>query len=501
MTKISYTRLISNNVSKTRTAFWKITFLLAIGLILMIPQSPLKAQYTKVNAGFMGAMQGTAAWGDYDNDGDPDVIVTGTSEEQAEQEMPVSIIYRNDGGTFTNIQAGLMGVRKSGAAWGDYDADGDLDLALSGYNDADEDTALIYKNMGNDNFMATDIYVDGATNAAIDWGDANNDGHLDLIVTGRTDPFNIIFESIIYINEGNDSFSQINAGLEEMEDGSVHFADYDNDGDNDLLLTGEFEAWVYENDGSGTFSKIDTQPLGVNESDSDWGDFDNDGDLDFALAGETSTLSDQARIYEQEAPGEFDVVATDIQGVHSGTVEWSDANGDGNLDLLVMGIYNSEEWTFLYTGDGNGNFSQQPVNIQGYAFCDADWADYDNDGDPDLLVSGRDTSWMRKTVIYKKTGAIGNIGNEISSEPEVTFEIFPNPLDENSVIRYDLPSKIQTAKIVVFDENGKELKNYKVEFFPEGTLPVDLSDLSTGISYFTLILNDKITVSRKVLIE
>ena len=68
----------------------------------------------------------SVAWGDYDNDGDLDVLLTGPSGGVA------SRVYRNNGGTFSDIGAGLPGVSISSVAWGDYDNDGDLDILLTG---------------------------------------------------------------------------------------------------------------------------------------------------------------------------------------------------------------------------------------------------------------------------------------------------------------------------------------------------------------------------------
>ena len=116
-------------------------------------------------------------WGDYDGDGDLDLLVRGT-----EAENPRTAIYRNDGnGTFTDIGATLSADFGQGAVeWGDYDADGDLDfIVLTGQE------TLVYRNDGNGTF--TDIAA-GLTDVAIgsvDWVDYDRDGALDLLVTGR----------------------------------------------------------------------------------------------------------------------------------------------------------------------------------------------------------------------------------------------------------------------------------------------------------------------------
>ncbi len=77
-------------------------------------------------------LAGTCAWGDYDKDGDLDLAVAG-----ADATTKYAKIYRNDAGTFIDIGASLPAVSNCALAWGDCDNDGDLDLAIAGQNLAD----------------------------------------------------------------------------------------------------------------------------------------------------------------------------------------------------------------------------------------------------------------------------------------------------------------------------------------------------------------------------
>jgi predicted nucleotidyltransferase len=87
----------------------------------------------------------SAAWGDYDNDGDLDVLLTGTPDSTS----GISEIYRNDGNdTFVPLSAGLTGVFRGAVAWGDYDNDNDLDILLTGTPDGATGISKIYRNDG-----------------------------------------------------------------------------------------------------------------------------------------------------------------------------------------------------------------------------------------------------------------------------------------------------------------------------------------------------------------
>ncbi len=227
------------------------------------------------------------AWGDYDNDGDLDILLTGGSIPGGR----LSEVYRNDGNdTFTDINAGLVGVEYNSVAWGDYDNDGDLDILLAGSNVAGNYLSEVYRNDGNDTFTAINAGLPGICDGSVAWGDYDNDGDQDiLLATGL--PYGV-YISRIYRNDGNDTFTDIDAGLQGVGFCSVAWGDYDNDGDLDILLAGIYYdgSWhtiskVYRNDGDDTFTDINAGLVGVTNCSVAWGDYDNDGDLDILLSG------------------------------------------------------------------------------------------------------------------------------------------------------------------------------------------------------------------------
>ena len=144
-----------------------------------------------------GLVGGSVAWGDYDNDGDLDILLTGADTLTSR----VSKIYRNDGGIFTDIGASLIDLRNSSAAWGDYDNDGDLDILLTGYTGPQVGVTFfskIYRNDGG-TFTDTGISLTGVANGSVAWGDYDNDGDLDILLTGSA---NGQYVSKIYRNDG-----------------------------------------------------------------------------------------------------------------------------------------------------------------------------------------------------------------------------------------------------------------------------------------------------------
>ena len=250
---------------------------------------------------------------DYDNDGDLDIFTAGWNGT-----TNYAIIYRNDDNTFTNIGAELQGVRSGGCPWGDYDNDGDLDLLITGW-DGSSSYSIIYR---NDSGSFTDISAGlGPIHGPAAWGDYDNDGDLDLVQSGYGETSD--FETCLYQNNSG-TFSEVTSGLPGLNRGSLAWGDYDNDGDQDLLLTGDdgtnFIADVFENN-EGAFTGISSGISGTRSGGVGWADYDNDGDLDLIVTGQKTDLTACAQIYRNEATTTNSIpqAPSNLQATVSGT--------------------------------------------------------------------------------------------------------------------------------------------------------------------------------------
>ncbi len=255
------------------------------------------AQFTPVNLHIQGVVDGSVEWGDYDGDGDPDLLLTGETTSG-----PVTKIYRNDRkNRFINIKAGLPGVHFGVARWDDFDQDGDLDLIICGTERSGKVITQLFMN-NNNKFERIPTRIVNLTMSDIAWGDFDNDGDDDFVITGETQ--NGKFQTKLYRNEKNGFFSLTPAKFANVRSGSVDWGDFDHDGDLDLLLTGESTAGpvsiIYRNDRNNVFTDINAGLMPLYMSDGHFGDYDNDGDLDVIISGMSSNYNFITKVYRND---------------------------------------------------------------------------------------------------------------------------------------------------------------------------------------------------------
>jgi len=386
-----------------------------------------------------GVFLSSVAWGDYNNDGFLDILLVGRLTDI--YEGYISKIYKNNGdGTFSEqTQISLTGITSGSAAWGDYNNDGLLDILLTGcwVNPYPHNVSKIYKNNGDGTFSEqTGTLLPNICGSAA-WGDYNNDGHLDILLTGYSEIEGYV--SKVYKNNGNETFSeQIGISLPGVSEGASTWADYNNDGFLDILLTGRTASEhliskIYKNNGNGTFTEQTGISLpGLHGGSVAWGDYNNDGFLDILLRGDTTFgFTPITKIYKNNGDGTFsEQTGIALKGLSEGSAAWGDYNNDGLLDILLTGVeivitgnrgvrqYISK----IYKNNGDGTFSEQTGTLfNGLTVLSAFWGDYDNDGRLDVLVSAYDTI----TNIYTS-----KIFKNISSYPANTVPAAPSNLQQ-----------------------------------------------------------------------
>lgn len=363
---------------------------------------------------------------DYDNDGDLDIAVFGYYVVYNVSADDRLMLMRNDGPsgdtwnfTYFTLEAENLYSGTSDLAWADADNDGDLDLAVGS-----EGLTFIFRNdSGTLNPMATELpgYAEDNMQAyydlrSISWADYDNDGDMDLLLPSVVNDTSFGYQTKLMRNDsvdpsGNVVFTDAGAGFSPAAHAQSTWADNDNDQDLDLLLVNQDPMMddgyfrLYTNNGDGSFTgNVILDSLSIEHGESQWGDYDNDGDLDILVAGNLKETDGtytpvNLRIYENNGTG-YDTVniipcaTCDWFDVYAAS--WADYDSDGDMDILLAGSYNSGtniegrariliNDNGIYNTEGSDFPAPHASGDRGGTFS---WLDMDNDGDLDYFIAG-----------------------------------------------------------------------------------------------------------------
>ncbi|HEY4788293.1 MAG TPA: VCBS repeat-containing protein, partial [Bacteroidales bacterium] len=403
----------------------------------------------------IGLKNSSAAWGDYNNDGFLDILMTGDSSTRSIKK-PVTIIYKNNGNEIFTEQTGISvpGVINGSVAWGDYNNDGLLDIAITGDTGTVSSSPMskIYKSNGDGTFSEqAGIHLTGLSNSSLAWNDFNNDGLLDLVLCGNTGNYYI---AKIYKNNGDGTFSeQTIIDLNEVDlmystggKNNIAVNDYNNDGFKDILLAEyntnsnyPYIAKIYKNNGDGTFVK-QNEITGLSGSSVAWGDYNNDGWLDILLTAHIGApVYYGSKIYKNNGDGTFsEQTGVSLPGAYQGSVAWGDYNNDGYLDILALsGPSNLFPTTRIYKNNGDGTFSvQNGISLPNLNQASIAWGDYNSDSYLDILLTGSGVTKIYKNIGTYSTNSIANAPGNLHQK--INFN--------NIKLKWDKASDAQTPQ-------------------------------------------------------
>jgi hypothetical protein len=456
------------------------TQLTFVFLILFLVKSSYGQSFTDINAGLPGLLNSFSLdWGDYDNDGDLDLLLAGQLDSIG---LPcLCLVCRNDSGLFNKLNIGVTPLRYACVRWIDYDSDGDLDFLYSGQVGVGYSyKTFLYENV-NSLFIEHELI--GSKGGKIDVGDFDNDSDPDFILSGDSgyDPYIGIFRN------DSSSFIEIFTDFYPLH-ANADFGDYDNDDDLDIALSGEddnYKYWclVYRNDSNVLFTDIHADIDSICGSVT-WGDYDNDGDLDLLASGIFIYNTPITKLYDNMGNDQFDSSGISLSQI-SGKSLFFDYDSDGDLDILIAGnkgMYpNTTTVLRILKNENLVSFIEtDPQLYEQYGSIAV--GDYDGDGDPDFAISGPDklngmeyTSRIYNNAPYTSTG--------IFIEPQ-EYSVYPNPVKSTVFIKPATKHHGRTD-VFIYDVYGELIKTSS--FFDNAESSINLDGVAAGFYIFILV--------------
>ncbi|MCB0845745.1 MAG: T9SS type A sorting domain-containing protein [Bacteroidetes bacterium] len=460
-------------------------------------------------------------FGDIDGDQDLDFISSGFYDYDREFFI-YSGVYKNDGnGNFeqsTGYPFDNTDLRQ--IAFGDLDGDSDLDLLICGYDELrpyPHIYADLYWNDGNGNFtLVPNTPFEGILWGEIAMEDLDNDQDLDVIIIGHGSGFKNE-TSEIYLNEGNGIFTKINHPIPELSYlPALSVADYDGDQDLDILVAGHYSGngpitMLLENDGHANFTEVQgTSFVGIRQGDVDFADIDGDNDVDALISGEPpSSLGDWGNyLYINDGSGNFIEDTTfSAPGQFNSENAFADWDNDNDLDLILTGNRYSERFTEVYSNDGSGNFTKITQDILPQVTQSAiRFIDLDGDSDLDLCLTGglyEPDEFLRQNVLaFYRNLATNNTNhtNELAKPSSTLSQNHPNPFRSQTMIPFTI-EKTGNVQLVLYDLSGNEIAQLVNEKMVAGDHQIlfDRTGLAQGIYIYALFHQGEV-ISKKMIV-
>ncbi len=382
--------------------------------------------------GLSKVIAGRVAWGDYDNDGFDDLLLNGSR-----------LFHNENGKNFLEVTNSAFkdSLRGNGAIWADMNNDGLLDIVTK-----DPETLWLQED-SKFKKQSNSIIDNAISTEGMGIADLDGDDFLDIYYANYQSANYVNNEDEVWKNNGDGTFQLVTKSFGLLPKDNipragrgVNACDFDLDGDIDIFVSNYRlqENFFFINDGKGHFSnKAHEYGIAGEETNgwwghtigSEWGDYDCDGDFDLITANLAHPryidFSNKTKLYKNEN-GTF-VDKREFSGIKYNETQsepcWADFDNDGYLDLLITCVYENHP-SVLYHNNQDGTFTDisylsgvRHLNGWGTA-C----ADFDNNGTIDILLAGgeiqlfsnvtkNDNNWI--TLNIKGKSHIDGIGTKI----------------------------------------------------------------------------------------
>lgn len=391
--------------------------------------------------------------GDYDNDGDLDLILFGVEDIVDVGIFPYLYIYENNAGVYCKTDYSLNATNPDASPgcvkWVDFDQDGWLDVVFSGKDDNYAPLTQFYK---NDNLTLTlqpDMTLKFGE-ASMDWCDFNKDGFPDVAIWGNASPRTR--DVVIYKNANGSLIEYQSLDLGDYHPGIHKWIDINADGWMDIIKTGyQLKHTKFFLNKEGNFTDV---PLTIESErwmpynyNIDYADIDNDGDVDLLIGpfllkrqGDSFALDETQLARFSDAFGAF----------------W-DFNQDGFADVLLIGskrdeVGRDQTYIHLYRNERGRLVLAKEVRFgKEYFLFSAQWLDLNKDDKIDLAAMTDDGF-----LIYYNSMDITQIKSHPLPQSTRLLQVYPNPFNAGTTIRYELPATSKVT-LALYDIHGRRV--------------------------------------------
>jgi len=348
---------------------------------------------------------GNLCWGDYDQDGDQDLLAMGAIVSGDQK----TVLYNNQGGSFTEVSTPFVNAQNGTCEFFDFDNDNDLDVIISGFSSSPTSGAVTrtYENVDG-TYQEVFLGIQNAFFTSIKFFDLDKDGDDDLLLTGWIDganPGKVQF----YENQLDTFLLDTNITFPPLTFGSVDATDLDHDGNIDLVIAGSDSNWVgytgfFEyNPATHSFESHSQPLLAISDSWVKFVDFNDDGFDDLFLYGLDQMYNQRLLIYKNDGTtlNEYQTLDSLSSSTAKNPVITGDIDNDGDIDILVGGSNDNYDYLTLAYINVSDSFELAPqVGLPEWgsnttlAFCDVD-----QDFDLDFAFTGRDNATIDEVAV------------------------------------------------------------------------------------------------------
>jgi hypothetical protein len=396
---------------------------------------------------------------DFDQDQDIDLVATINSP------AAIAVLKNNGDGTFAAPVLANVNGDPIAVIGRDLDSDGDIDLAVF-HNEPGSSHLEILKNMGAGNFTTYATYAPAILGQDIAAADFDSDGDVDLVLT---DGWGSGTNVRVMMNNGSGGFTgptNYSAGTWAR---GVATPDVDNDGAPDIVVvnSGNNSVSVLLNNGSGTFGvPADYATANGPNAVFAW-DFNGDGWVDLATTHPGAYV---ISVLLNLGNGTFGAPVNQLCGMGQNSLTSGDFDGDGDIDLAASG-YGIMDSCVVLLNNGAGAFPDRTAYHVGSTPWGIGCADFNLDGALDLAVAGYGDN---NVSVLLATGL--GITHAPTPAPQSRFTIFPNPCRDKLVILIPKsPTPDPHSLVSIHDASGRLIRSLHLSPSLPPALPSSLS--------------------------